>query len=132
MSLEVISLGQEIPPQLQQELVMREQIRQKLIELFERRQQFEILLRETEAALSELEKLDSSIPVYKSVGPLLIKSDKDKIKQELGERKDTLDIQSKTLAKQEERTRKQLEEKDAKLQQELKNRGILGGTSGTM
>jgi prefoldin beta subunit len=122
-------LGQEIPPQLQQELMMREQIRQKLIELFERRQQYEILLRETEGALSELEKLDSTVPVYKNVGPLLIRSEKDKLRTELGERKETLSIQSKTLEKQEERTRKQLEEKDAKLQQELKTRGILGGTT---
>jgi prefoldin beta subunit len=109
--------------------MMREQIRQKLIELFERRQQYEILLRETEGALSELEKLDSSVPVYKNVGPLLIRSEKDKLRKELDERKETLSIQSKTLEKQEERTRKQLEEKDAKLQQELKTRGILGGTT---
>jgi prefoldin beta subunit len=120
-------MGEEIPPQLQQELLMREQIRQKLIELLERRQQFEIMLRETEGALSELEKIDSSVPVYKSVGPLLVRGDKEKIKSELGERKETLSVQEKTLEKQEERTRKQLEEKDAKLQEELKKRGVVRG-----
>jgi len=120
-------LSQEIPPQLQQELVMREQIRQKLIELMERKQQFEILLRETEGALSELGKIDGNTPVYKSVGPLLIRAEKDKVKEELGERKETLGIQIKTLEKQEERTRKQLEEKDAKLQEELSKRGVVRG-----
>jgi prefoldin beta subunit len=120
-------MSQEIPPQLQQELLMREQIRQKLIELLERRQQFEIMLRETEGALSELDKIDSTVPVYKSVGPLLIRADKDKIKTELGERKETLSLQAKTLEKQEERTRKQLEEKDTKLQEELTKRGIVRG-----
>jgi prefoldin beta subunit len=118
-------LSQEIPPQLQQELVMREQIRQKLIELLERKQQFDILLHETEGALSELEKADANTAIYKSAGPLLIRTEKDKAKQELSEHKETLTIQIKTLEKQEDRTRKQLEEKDAKLQNELKTRGIL-------
>jgi prefoldin beta subunit len=106
---------------------MREQIRQKLIELFERRQQFEIMLRETEGALSELDKVDTSVPVYKSIGPLLIRADRDKVKSELGERKETLSVQAKTLEKQEERTRKQLEEKDAKLKEELTKRGVVSG-----
>jgi prefoldin beta subunit len=120
-------MSQEIPPQLQQELLMREQIRQKLIELFERRQQFEIMLRETDGALSELDKVDPSVPIYKSVGPLLIRADKDKLKEELGERKETLALQTKTLEKQEERTRKQLEEKDVKLKEELSKRGVVRG-----
>jgi prefoldin beta subunit len=85
------------------------------------------MLRETEGALSELDKIDSTVPVYKSVGPLLIRADKDKIKTELGERKETLSLQAKTLEKQEERTRKQLEEKDTKLQEELTKRGIVRG-----
>ena len=85
------------------------------------------MLRETEGALSELEKIDSSVPVYKSIGPLLIRGDKDKIKSELGERKETLNVQAKTLDKQEERTRKQLEEKDAKLKEELNKRGVVRG-----
>jgi prefoldin beta subunit len=65
--------------------------------------QIEGLIRETEAALKELEKSPDDAVIYKSVGELLFKSEKPKLLEELKERKDMMDIRLKTMAKQEER-----------------------------
>jgi prefoldin beta subunit len=65
--------------------------------------QIEGLIRETEAALKELEKSPDDAVIYKSVGELLFKSEKPKLSEELKEKKDMMDIRLKTMAKQEER-----------------------------
>ena len=78
--------------------------------------QLEASLRDTERALSELEKLSSETPIYKSVGNLLVRAeDKEGVQKELAEKKETTDIRIKTMDRQE----KQLMEKYQELQKEL-------------
>jgi len=78
--------------------------------------QLEASLRDTERALSELEKLSSETPIYKSVGNLLVRAeDKEGVVTELTEKKETTDIRIKAIDRQE----KQLVEKYQNLQKEL-------------
>jgi prefoldin beta subunit len=49
----------------------------------------EIEIVETDRALEELKKIGSQDPVYKSAGPILIKSQKEDLLKELGEKKET-------------------------------------------
>ncbi len=78
--------------------------------------QLEAQLRDTERAISELDKASEDTPIYKSVGSLLVKAEnKESIEKELNEKKETIDIRIKALDRQE----KHLTEKYQTLQEEL-------------
>ncbi len=114
---------QEIPPQLQHQIMQLQQLQQRLEMLVAQKSQMEIRMKEAEKALSELEKLDEDSVVYKNVGSILVKSQKDKVKEELIDKKDTLEMRLKTIQRQEERTRKQFEEARTKIQSALQRPG---------
>ena len=94
---------ERIPPQLQSQIAQLQQTQQQTQTLAMQRQQIEIVLRETERALDELEQQPGTVKLYKSIGGLLISGDKAQVMEELREQKETLDIGVKTLTKQEER-----------------------------
>jgi len=81
--------------------------------------QIEGLIRETEAALKELDKSSDDAVIYKSVGELLFKADKPKLTEELKERKDMMDLRLKTMAKQEERIQGRFNQLQEQLKQSL-------------
>lgn len=58
------------------------------------KQQVEIEIIETDRALEELKKIGTQDPVYKSAGPLLIKSQKEDLLKELGEKKRIIKYES--------------------------------------
>jgi len=109
----------EIPPQIQQQIIRMQQLQQSLELLISQRTQLEIQLRETEMALKELEGVKPEDAVYKIVGPLLVKADPSKVKGELEDLKVSIDTRIKTLKRQEERSRQQLEEMREKIQAAL-------------
>ena len=80
----------------------------------------EIELSETERALAELEKITDQTPVYKSVGSLLLKSERQTVLSELKERKDLLGTRITVLGRQEERTKERMKELQTKLQEKLR------------
>jgi len=57
--------------------------------------------------------------VYKAVGPILVRSDKQKLVEELSEKRELTETRLKLLEKQEQRTRSQLESLQKELQQAL-------------
>ena len=83
------------------------------------KQQLEAELNETGKALAELEKSTDETPVYKSVGSILVKSNRQTLLTELKERKELLTTRVTVLGKQEERTRERLKEAQEKLQERL-------------
>lgn len=109
----------ELPPQVQEQLVRLQQLQQTLQSVVTQKQQLELELNETDKALSELEKSTDETPVYKSVGSILVKSNKQALLGELKERKELLTTRVTVLGKQEERTRERLKELQEKLQERL-------------
>lgn len=93
-----------------QELQFLEQNMQNI--LFQK-QAFQMELSETNSALKEIE--NSGDEVFKIVGQLMLKSDKQKIKEELSKKKKLLDTRMKTFEKQEN----SLTEKIGKLRGEI-------------
>ena len=73
------------------------------------RLQIESALRDTELAIEELEKIKSEDTVYKAIGGILIKSEKDKLLDEKKSLKVTLEMKLKTYKQKEERVRNQIE-----------------------
>jgi len=114
-------LGEEVelPPQIQEQLVRLQQLQQTLQSVATQKQQLELELSETDKALGELEKATDETPIYKSVGSILVKSNRQTLLTELKERKELLTTRVTVLGKQEERTRERLKESQEKLQERL-------------
>jgi len=119
----LIQMTEEIPPYLKNQLSELLHLRMVLEETSRKRFQMEILLRDAEAALEELDKLEDNACVYKSVGEILIKTNKQKAKAELSEKKETFDLRLKTLERQENLIKKRFEN----IQEEI--RKFLGNTT---
>jgi len=109
-----------LPPQIQQRLLRLQQLQQTLQGVMAQKQQLELQLTEVERAVNELEKLAETVVIYKSIGALLVKSEKDKVTTELTERKELVKMRVDVLAKQEERLRTQVKELQEKLQRDLR------------
>jgi prefoldin beta subunit len=67
-----------------------------------------------------LDKLNETAIIYKSIGALLIKAEKEKVSNDLTERKELLKMRVDVLAKQEERLRTQVKDLQEKLQRDLR------------
>jgi prefoldin beta subunit len=125
----------QIPPHLQNQIRLFQQLQQKAELLGSQRMQLERELKETERALTELEQLDQNAVVYKTIGAILVKSNKDKLKEELNDRKETLDMRIQTIKRQEDRTKSELEDKQKEIQaaiQQPKMGDFGGGFPGPM
>jgi len=110
----------ELPPQLQEQLGRLQQLQQTLQAVITHKQELEIEASETDKAISELDKVTDQTSVYKSVGSLLIKSDRQTLLTELKERKELLGTRITVLGRQEERTKERIKELQEKLQEKLR------------
>ncbi|HIE30838.1 MAG TPA: prefoldin subunit beta [Methanosarcinales archaeon] len=111
----------EIPPQVQHQLAQLQQVQQQAQALATQKAQVTSALNETEMALDELDKLDDDAVIYRNVGQLLIRSDRDTVKEDLAEKKETMKLRVSTLERQEERIGKRFQQ----LQEQLRN--AIGG-----
>ena len=110
----------KLPPQVQQRLLRLQQLQQTLQAVLTQKQQLEFELNEVDQALSELGKLTDDATIYKSIGALLVKSQRATVTTELNERKELLNTRIGVLGKQEERLRSQVKDLQTKLQQDLR------------
>jgi len=109
----------KLPPAVQERLLRLQQLQQTLQATLTQKQQIELELNETDSALGEMQNVADDVPIYKSIGSLLIKTEKARITTELTERKELLNTRISVLTKQEERMRSQLKDLQTKLQQDL-------------
>jgi len=110
----------EIPPQLQEQIARLQQLQQTLQVLITQKQQVDLELTETDRALEELQKLSGDAVVFKSIGAVLVRKDKDALEKELSEKKELLGVRASVLGKQEEKTREKLRELEQTLQAKLR------------
>ena len=123
--------GDEVSPQLQDQINRLQQARAQLQMITQQRQQVEIQIKETEEALKEIEAATDKTPIYKSIGTLLIKTKgKSDIKKELTNTKESLELRKTTLEKQEGRSREKLTELQSKVESSLKLAGETGNLNG--
>ncbi len=112
---------EQIPPRIQNQLVQFQQVQQQAQAIASQRFQLELQLKEVERSLGEVNKLDDDAEIYKSVGAILLRSTTSTVKEELVEKKETLELRIKTLKKQEEKVQQRLREMQQKIRQELKS-----------
>lgn len=114
---------EQIPPKIQNQLLQFQQIQQQAQAIASQRFQLELQLKEVERSLGEVNKLDDDAEIYKSVGAILLRSTTPAVKEELTEKKETLELRIKTLKKQEGKVQQRLREMQQKIRQELKSGG---------
>ena len=92
----------EISPQMQNQIAQYQQLQQQLQVLGTQRMQLEAKVREIDGSLQELGKIGPDTTVYKSIGTLLVRADdRESVKKELEEHKETLSIRVRAIQKQE-------------------------------
>lgn len=92
----------------QQDKSMQEMqmLEQNLQNILMQKQAFQMEFSETQASLKEIK--ESKGDVFKIVGQLMIKTDKDKMEKELVDKEKMIDLRIKTMEKQEETFSEQL------------------------
>jgi len=116
--------GEELPPQLQDQINRLQQARTQLQIIAQQRQQVDLQLKEIEEALKEIDASSEKTPIYKSIGAILVKTKgKNEVKKELTTTKESLELRKTTLEKQEGRSREKLNELQSKVENALKVSG---------
>ncbi|MHA1490570.1 MAG: prefoldin subunit beta [Promethearchaeota archaeon] len=98
---------------------MPEETKKKILNLNNLQQSFEFLtaqkiqlestLRDTELAIEELGKINQDDVVYKSIGGILVKSEKNKLLDEKKNLKKTLEMRVTTIKQKESRVKGEIE-----------------------
>ncbi|MEK6960008.1 MAG: prefoldin subunit beta [Nanoarchaeota archaeon] len=96
----------------QEKITKLQMMEQNLQNLLAQRQQFTTQLAEIEGAVKEL---DTKEPVYKLVGNILVKSEPAKLKEELSQKKELVELRIKSLEKQEN----QMRDRSSQLKEEV-------------
>ena len=86
-------------------------------------QNVEVQIQETEKALEELKKSDEKTDVIKQAGTLLIKVEYADALADTEEKLETLQLRKQTMARQEERVMKKLEEMQTTIQAAMQGMG---------
>lgn len=110
----------KLPAQLQEQLLRLQQLQQTLQAIISQRQQLELENSEIDQALDELVKMDDKSLIYKSIGSLLVKSEKKKVIDELSERKELLNTRILVLSKQRSRMEERMKSLQRTVQERLK------------
>ncbi|HLC77533.1 MAG TPA: prefoldin subunit beta [Candidatus Nanoarchaeia archaeon] len=102
----------------QEKLQEMQIIEQSLNNVLMQKNVFQMELSETDSALTEIEK--SSGEVFKVIGQLMIKTEKEKIKNDLSNKKKLIELRLKNLEKQEASLSDKLEDVRDDLMPDLK------------
>ena len=115
--------GQQFPPWLQEQITRLQNLQQNLQSIMGQKQHLEMEQIETERALEVLKKTADTDAVFKSAGPLLIKSTKQNMITELEEKKELSNTRVTVLSKQEARIKENLKEVEDKIKTMLQGPG---------
>lgn len=110
-------MAENLPPELKTALVKYQELQDKLQRLLAEKSVIDSELKEVNRVLQELGSLPQDTPVYKIVSNLLVKVNKADVEKELNDRKEILELRSRTYQKQESTFRMQLEDLQKKIQE---------------
>ena len=111
---------EDLSPQVQNQLKQLQQFQQQLDMIVQQRFQIDVRLKEIDSAYDELSKLEGDSLVYKSIGNLIIKANKETVLKELKEEKESTELRKKSIESQETKLKEKLQELQGKLQETLK------------
>ncbi len=92
---------ESLDPELRKKILNLNNLQQSLEFLTSQKMHLESSFRECELAISELEKISDDTTVYKSIGGIMVKSEKRKLLDEKKSLKVTLEMRLKTIKSKE-------------------------------
>ncbi len=113
---------EELPPQVQNMIAQLQQLQQQLQAVVTQKLQVESMLKESSAALEEVQNAPDDTPIFKVAGNVLVKVEKEKVIKELQEKKESYEIRLKALERQEERLKERIDEMQKKIRSMLVTR----------
>jgi prefoldin beta subunit len=112
----------ELPPQIQNQIAQLQQIQQQVQALAMQKSQIEAMQKESKMALDELEKINDDAIIYRSIGELIVKTDKKDSISKLKDREETLSLRLQSISRQEERLTSRFKQLQEQIQQALGQR----------
>ena len=109
----------DMPQNIQEQLNQFQQVQQQAQSIAMQKQTLTLQINESKKALDELSKTADDQDVYKTAGPLLIKTTKTDSEADLKDSIEMLEIRQKTIEKQEKRITGKLEELKKNLQEAM-------------
>jgi prefoldin beta subunit len=109
----------ELPPQIQNQIAQLQQIQQQIQALTMQKSQIEAMQKESKMALDELEKLAEDAVIYRSIGELIVKTNKNDSTSKLKDREETLSLRLQSISRQEERLTSRFKQLQEQIQQAL-------------
>lgn len=106
-----------IPPKIQNQINMLQQLQQQLQTVLSQKNQYELAAQEARRAIEELNDATDDAAVYLTVGTIVVQKPKAEIIEKLQEKSETFDVRIKSIERQE----KTLQEKFEKLQAQVKH-----------
>ncbi|MDD3407290.1 MAG: prefoldin subunit beta [Methanomicrobium sp.] len=104
-----------IPPKVQNQLAMLQQVQQQLQTILQQKASFEMAAKEAKKAQEELSNVKDDAGVYVTIGTVMMQKDKESVSSDLTDKIETLELRVKSLEKQE----KALQTKFEQLQQQI-------------
>ena len=104
------------PENVQEKLNLFQQMQQQVQTLSQQASQIDMSIRETERTLEEIKDSEKDSVLYRAIGSVMKKvEDVEKLRSELTEEKETMEIRNKSLKNQIETVNKELEGMQKKL-----------------
>jgi len=91
-----------IPPKVQNQLQMLQQVQQQLQSIVQQKAQYELAIKDAKRASEELQATADEADVFVTVGSVMVQKDKAVVEESLSDKAETLEIRVKSLAKQED------------------------------
>jgi len=92
---------ENIPPRVQNQLAMLQQLQQQLQTVAAQKTQYEMAIRESRRAQEELKDIPEDAEIFVNVGTVMMQEKKPKVVASLAEKLETLELRVKSLEKQE-------------------------------
>lgn len=109
----------ELPPQIQNQIAQLQQVQQQVQALTMQKSQIEAMQKESKMALDELGRLADDAVIYRNVGELVIKTNKEESISKLKDREETLSLRLQSITRQEERLTTRFKQLQEQIQQAL-------------
>ena len=110
------------PENVQEKLSLFQQMQQQAQTLSQQASQIDMSIRETERTLEEIKDAGKDSILYRAIGSVMKKvDDVEKLRSELNDEKETMEIRNKSLKNQIESINKELEEMQKKLAPVIQN-----------
>lgn len=109
----------DLPPDIQEQLQRFQQLEQTNRSIQYQLETIKSSLNETEVTLKALEGLSPEDEIFKSVGKVMFKIQVSKVREELEDKKEILELRKITYEKQEKKSKQDLEAIQKDLQQKI-------------